>query len=189
MTNRAVASAETAESILRATTEMFADTPIADITLTRIAARSGVTVQTILRRFGEKDSVFAAAIERFAPEVFTQRGQAVPDDLNNIVDNLVGHYEQWGAMVLKMLAEQGVSPAIRANAERGAEYHRNWCARVFSGSLRGLSRTDRARRLAELTAICDLRTWEMLRLNAGLSRAQTETALREMLAPLMGGPC
>ncbi|HZQ31954.1 MAG TPA: hypothetical protein VFB19_09480 [Mycobacterium sp.] len=46
-----------------------------------MADRAGVTVQTVLRRFGDKDSLFATAVARFFEEVRAQRGQAVPNFL------------------------------------------------------------------------------------------------------------
>lgn len=62
MTTRAATAAETADKILAATKQLFTENTIAEITLAAIAQRSGVTVQTILRRFGDKDTVFAEAI-------------------------------------------------------------------------------------------------------------------------------
>jgi AcrR family transcriptional regulator len=188
MTTRAVAAAETPEKILSATIALLAERPVADITLSGIAEGSGVSVQTVLRRFGDKDSVLAAAIARFAREVFAHRGQAEPGELGDIVANLLEHYERWGGTVLKMLEQQSSAPTIGATVEGGQHYHRDWCARVFAGSLIGLTSAEQERKLAQFVAICDLRTWESLRLTTGLSRSQTETALREMLGPLMGEP-
>jgi AcrR family transcriptional regulator len=184
MTSRAAAAAQTAERITSAAMALLETEPVADITLNDIAAGAGVTVQTVLRRFGDRDSVFAAAIEGFAREVFAQRGRAPADDLEDAVTNLVDHYEQWGALVIKMITEQAASPALRATVEGGAEYHRDWCCRVFDGSLSGLPRADRTRRAAQITAICDVRTWDLLRRQSRLSRAQTHKALLELLKPL-----
>ena len=78
MTTRAVAAAETAEKILYAASHLFAENVIAEITLADIAECSGVTVQTILRRFGDKDGVFAEAMSRLGTEILSQRGQACP---------------------------------------------------------------------------------------------------------------
>lgn len=45
---------------------LFEDKAIADINLADIAARSGVTTETVLRRFGDKDAVFAAMFDKLA---------------------------------------------------------------------------------------------------------------------------
>lgn len=184
MTNRATAAAHTADRILDAAKKLFVEKVIADITLADIAARSGVTVQTILRRFGDKDSVFAAAIARFGDQVRAERNHAVPNDLDDIVANLLQHYERWGHLMVKMLGEEATNPALRDTVAAAKAYHRVWCESVFSDALADLPKTVRSRRLAQLVAICDLRTWELLHIDAGLSREQTKTALREILIPM-----
>ena len=185
MTARAASTARTAEAILAATMELFEDKPVADITLADIAAGAGVTVQTVLRRFGDKDGVFDAAIEQFTSEVFGQRGAAVGLGAREAITNLVDHYEQWGALMLKMLAEEPRTPGLRTTLDAGRAYHRTWCRDAFADALAGLPAGQRSRRLAQICCICDLRTWENLRLAAGLSRAQTELAVYEMLRPLI----
>jgi hypothetical protein len=75
---------------------------------------------------------------------------------------------------------QGIGPALG----RGRDYHRHWCETVFAATLARLSGAERNRRLAQLIAICDVRSWEVLRIRSGLSGHQTQTALREMLQPL-----
>lgn len=65
--------------------------------------------------------------------------------------------------------------------------HRDWCARVFAPALSGRTGVDRRRRLAQLVAVCDVYTWKLLRLDAGLSRRQTEIAMAELLNPMLEG--
>jgi hypothetical protein len=108
-----------------------------------------------------------------------------PNAIDDIVTNLVDNYEVSGRLVLKMLAEEATTPAVRDTLAAGRAYHRNWCRTVFSDTLAGLPRTHRDRRLAQLVAICDLHTWEILRIGSGLSRRATKLALSEMLAPLV----
>lgn len=184
MTARAESAERTAAAILDATKDLFTAQAVADITLADIAARAGVTTQTVLRRFGDKDALFAAAIAHFTAEVDGQRGRVEPDDLNGIVTALYAHYEDYGPMTLKLLSEEFSTPAARDAVAAGRRYHRSWCSTVFAGTLARFAGIDNDRRLAQLMAVCDLRTWEMLRLTAGLSRRQAELALREMLTPL-----
>jgi AcrR family transcriptional regulator len=185
MTTRAAAAAQTAEKILVATKHLFAQNVIADITLADIAKHSGVTVQTIVRRFGDKDGVFAEAISRLGTEILSQRGRVISVDLDGLLANLVEHYEAHGRLVLKMLAEELTTPAIQPALVFGRRYHRRWCETVFAASLKPLAGADKERRRAQLIAICDVRTWEALRIRCGLSRQQTQAALREMLEPLI----
>ncbi|OBF39453.1 hypothetical protein A5724_08610 [Mycobacterium sp. ACS1612] len=185
MTARAVSTARTATAILEATWELFADRPFAEITLADIAARSGVRTQTVLRRFGDKDAVFAAMFAEMGSEVVERRGRARPNVLDDVVANLVHNYELSGRLTLKMLAEEATTPAVRDILAAGRTGHRRWCEQAFSDTLAGLPRAERNRRLAQLVAICDVHTWEVLRINSGLSKRATKVALIEMLAPLV----
>jgi AcrR family transcriptional regulator len=184
MTARAQSAARTPERVVAATRELFGEKAIADITLADIAERSGVTVQTVLRRFGDKDGVWAEVFARSADEVYAQRGRVDPDSLDAVVDTLVEHYEQWGATMLKMLAEEATTPSIRPVLAEAAAYHETWCETAFFGVLASLPKGERLRHLAKLVAICDLRTWETLRLRSDLSRAETRRAIYELLEPL-----
>jgi len=185
MTARAAAAAETADKIIAATQQLFTAHLIAEITLADIAQRSGVTVQTILRRFGDKDTVFAEAISKLGTDIVSQRGEAIPNDLDDLLENLVEHYEMHGRLLLKMLAEEITTPAIQQVLASGRDYHRRWCETVFAAALEPLTGAERKRRLAQLIAMCDLRSWEVLRIRMGLSRNETRAALREMLQPLI----
>jgi AcrR family transcriptional regulator len=185
MITRAAAAAETVEKILDATKHLFTENVIAEITLADIAERSDVTVQTILRRFGDKDGVFAELISRLGAGILSQRGRVVSNDLDDLLANLVKHYETHGRLVLKMLAEELTTPAIQPTLASGRRYHRRWCETVFAATLESLTGPDQDRRRAQLIAICDVRTWEVLRIRLGLSRHQTQAALREMLEPLI----
>jgi AcrR family transcriptional regulator len=185
MTARAVTTARTATAILEATWELFADRPFAEITLADIAARSGVRTQTVLRRFGDKDAVFAAMFANLGTDVVERRGRVRPNVIDDVVANLVENYELSGRLTLKMLGEEATTPAVRDILAAGRAGHRKWCTGVFSDTLAGLPRTERNRRLAQLVAICDVHTWEVLRINSGLSKRATKVALKEMLAPLV----
>ena len=143
MTTRAATAAETADKILAATKQLFTENTFAEITLAAIAQRSGVTVQTILRRFGDKDTVFAEAISRLGDQILAQRGQAKPNDLDDLLANLVEHYETHGRLVLKMLGEESSTPAIQQVLVSGREYHRRWCERVFAATLAPLTGAER----------------------------------------------
>ena len=61
---RAEAEQVTGEAILDAALAAFAQEPFDRVTLQRIAAASGVTVQTVIRRFGSKEQLFEALGER-----------------------------------------------------------------------------------------------------------------------------
>jgi AcrR family transcriptional regulator len=185
MVARADSAAATGERILDAAVEVFWELPSDQVSLDEVARRAGVTVQTVIRRFGGRDGLFAAAAEREAERVRRQRDQAPVGDCRGAVRVLLDHYEGLGDRVLRLLAEEARVPGLREVADRGRVLHREWCARVFGPALEGHARVERRRRLAQLVAICDVYTWKLLRRDAGLSRRQTELALVELLEPLL----
>jgi AcrR family transcriptional regulator len=184
MTERARSTRETGERILDATIALFAEVPYAQLTLRAVADRADVTVQTVIRRFGDKEGLTVAAAERSRAHVSAQRSGAPVGDLAGAVDNLVTHYEVAGDLALRLLSEEQSAPQLAELAEMGRALHRDWCARVFAPTLAPLRGADRARRTAQLIAICDVYTWKLLRHDAGLSQRQVTTALIEMLEPL-----
>ena len=181
---RADAAAATGERILDAAVELFWEQPTDTFSLDDVAHRAGVTVQTVIRRFGGREGLIAAAVARESERVRTQRDEAPVGDVAVAVRVLVEHYEQTGQRVLRMLAEQSRIPTLAAIVDSGRALHRQWCARVFAPALAGRSGVDRQRRLAQLVAVCDVYMWKLLRLDAGLSRRQTELALVELLTPI-----
>jgi AcrR family transcriptional regulator len=187
MVARAEAAAATAERILDAAVEVFWELPTDKISLDEVGRRAGVTVQTVIRRFGGRDGLVAAAVERETEKVRRRRNEAVPGDSAGAVRILIDDYEVTGDPVMKMLAEEGRIPGLRAIVDGGREVHRAWCARVFAPALARLRGLERERRLAQFVAVCDVYTWKLLRRDAGLSRRQTELAMVELINPLLEG--
>jgi AcrR family transcriptional regulator len=185
MVARAASANATGERILDAAVEAFWEGPTVQLSLDDIAKRAGVTVQTVIRRFGGKDGVIAAAVERETAKVEATRDPARVTSPADAIRQLVDHYEAMGDQVIQMLAEEVRTPALRQVTESGRRSHRTWCERVFAGALVPLAGRTRDRRLAQLVAVCDVYTWKLLRRGSGLSRKQTELALLELLEPLL----
>jgi AcrR family transcriptional regulator len=184
MTARAESAAATGERILDAAIELFWERPTDRIVLREVAERAGVTVQTVIRRYGGREGLLAAAGERQIRA--TEEERAVPvGDVDAAVGVLLEHYERNGAGVLRLLAAAESSPVLAEFAERGRRLHREWCRDAFRPFLTNLTGVDHDRRLAQVVAVCDVYTWKLLRLDSGLSRRQTHLALTELLAPLL----
>ena len=178
MTARAETANATAERILQATEDLFFADPGADPSLDDIASRARTTKQTVLRRFGTKADLLAAATERATERVKAERDGVDRGDVAGAVRAVVAHYERVGDGVMRMLAEEHRSPAIKERADIGRAYHAEWCERVLRGG--------DPRRLAQLIAITDVYTWKLLRRDRGLSRKETELAMRELIEGLIG---
>jgi AcrR family transcriptional regulator len=71
-----------------------------------VASRAGVSVQTVIRRFGGKEGLLAAAVDREASRVSGRRDEARTGDVAGAVKVLVAHYEELGDRVLKLLEKR-----------------------------------------------------------------------------------
>ncbi|HEY1345803.1 MAG TPA: helix-turn-helix domain-containing protein [Streptosporangiaceae bacterium] len=185
MNARAAAAAATGERILDAAVQVFWELPTDQVSLDEVARRAGVSVQTVIRRFGGREALMAAAAARESDRVRRQRDEAPAGDVAGAVRVLVDHYEAMGDRVLRLLAEEQRAPGLRPIADMGRAAHREWCARVFAPALAGRPDSERQRRLAQIAAVCDVYTWKLLARDAGLSRGQTERALAELLTALL----
>ena len=184
MRARAEAAAETGRRIVSAMQALFAEHPYDDITLKLVAQHAGVTLQTVLRRFGSKDQLFAAAGEDARARIVAQRGEAPVDDVGGAVRNLFDHYEAWGPLSLRLSQQEERIPALAAATQDARKVHAAWVERVFATPLRG--RRGRARDVmrAQLVALTDVHVWKILRLDRGLSRPAGEQAVIELIEAL-----
>jgi AcrR family transcriptional regulator len=177
MQARAQAAQATAQAIITAARALFAERPYDQVSLPVIAERAAVTVQTVLRRFGSKEDLFAAAAQQRSGEIRADREAAPPGDLTH----LVTHYERWGDEQAYLLAQETRVAAIRAVTDAGRRYHRDWVTRAYGPALATLPPATRRRKLAQLTAVTDLATWRLLRRELGLSQDQATAAIRELV--------
>jgi AcrR family transcriptional regulator len=182
---RAEAAAETGRSILAAMQALFVEHPYDRITLEMVAAHAGVTLQTVLRRFGSKDGLFTAAAEDARGRILAQRGEAPAGDVPGAVRNLFDHYEEWGRVALRLLDQEERLADIAALTREGRRTHAEWVERVFAKAL--AARRGRARevRLAQLIALTDVYVWKILRSDRGLDRRSAEKAVIELIEGLL----
>jgi AcrR family transcriptional regulator len=186
MRARAEAAEETRRRILDAVIGLHVERYYDQVSLDDVAERAGVTVQTVLRRFGSKDRLIDAASEVVSGRVTSQRGEAPVGDIAGAVENLVDHYEEWGDSVLRLLAQEDRVPAFRRTTDAGRLLHYEWVERTFAPQLSEREGEDRRRLRTEFVAVCDVYFWKILSRDLGLSREQTELALTEMILALKG---
>jgi AcrR family transcriptional regulator len=186
MRARAEAAAETGRRILEAVIELHRERFWDQVSLEDIAERAGVTVQTVIRRFGSKERLIEAAAEEGTRQVVRQRDQAPVGDVEGAVENLVDHYEEWGDTALRLLAQEERVAPFRSITDAGRAFHHEWVERTFAPLLAKRNEEERRRLLAELIAVCDVYFWKLLRRDLGLSREQTELAITETILALEG---
>ena len=181
MRARAEQVAATRERILESALGLFGTRLYDDISLDEIATVAETTVQTVIRHFASKESLFAAMTDWASERMVARREEALPGDTAGAVHGLVDHYEEWGDVVLLVLSQEDRVPAIRPHTDEGRAYHRAWVERLLGDALAGLRGSARQRRLAKLIAVTDLYTWKLLRRDLGLNRRQAEIAIRELV--------
>lgn len=181
MKARAVAAQSTADGILDAAIELFTVKRFEEVTLDEVAGRAGVTKRTVLRRFESKDRLFVNAMDHAVDEMVRQREEAPVGDVPGAVANVVEHYERWGRNRLRLLSQEDRIELVAEHVRGGRAYHRAWVEHTFAPQLTGLRGPTRQRRIAALVAATDVYTWKLLRLDLGLSRAETERTLVEMI--------
>lgn len=177
MVARARSGQATARAIIAAARRLFAQLPYDEVSLLAVAQQAGVTVQTVLRRFGSKDQLFATAARERSEEIRAEREASAAGDISH----LVMHYERWGDEQLNLIAHEARNPAVRAVTDAGRQYHRDWVARAYGPRLKALPAPIRRRKLAQLTAVTDLAVWRLLRREQALSPSETEAAIKDLI--------
>jgi AcrR family transcriptional regulator len=187
---RMVARAEAAEAtrlrILDVAQHLFAESLYDQVSLNAVAARAGVTVQTVIRRFSSKERLFAAVAQWKSQQIRSERDQAPQGDVAGAIRNFFDTYERWGDDILNLLAQEQRAEVIRRATETGRRYHHRSVEYVFLPLLRNVPVGQRQRRLAQLIAVTDLYTWKLLRRDRGLSRQEAELAVRELATGILG---
>lgn len=177
MSTRAHSVRATGERILGAALARFSTEYYDKVTLDAIAADAGVTVQTVMRRFGSKEGLARSLTQSTAATVTAQRGDAPAGDVAGAIDNLVEHYEQVGDLAMLLLRQEERVPPIADATSIGRQLHADWVARVFAPWLDEKSSAARQLLHAQLIATCDVYTWYLLRRQSALSRSDTHLAL------------
>ncbi|GAA4410792.1 hypothetical protein GCM10023168_30860 [Fodinibacter luteus] len=186
MEGRAASAERTRERVIDAMLGRFAAQPYDRIRLEDVAGDAGVTVQTVIRRFGGKPGLLTATVEREQARVVAAREPATPGRPAGTIADLVAHYERYGALILKVYAEADRVEGLPELAAAGRRYHLDWCRRAFEDDLAGPPGSpDRARRLAQVTVACDATTWRILRQDLGLDPEQTRLTIAALVEPAL----
>lgn len=185
MDNRSAAAQETGRRILQAAVDLYMERWLEDLTLEEVAARSGVTVQTVLRRFGSKVGLIEAAGESLQQQIVDQRSQAPAGDIAGAVSNLMDHYEATGDLTLRTLAQEGRHEVLRTFAEIGRAVHRDWVETTFAPFLEELPPEGRAELVTKLVVVTDLYVWKLLRREMGNERERTERIIADMIGAVI----
>jgi AcrR family transcriptional regulator len=181
MVARAQATEQTRRQIIEAATTLFGQRPFDLVSLADVARASDLALATVVRQFETKEQLFAAAVAD-ASQVLEAQVDGMPE--NNpaaAVRRGLEGYERFGDAIVRLLAQEDRLPVVREVTEHGRREHARWVNRAFSGVLKGLDTRRRKVRLAQLMAATDVLFWKVLRRDLGLSRRETEQAIREIV--------
>ncbi|MBV9257925.1 MAG: TetR/AcrR family transcriptional regulator [Ktedonobacteraceae bacterium] len=184
-TVQAEVAALTEQRIIEAGLALFDEQWADQITLDQIAERAGVTVQTLLRRFGSKERLANAVSQEAFRRATQQRIEPPTGDLTTIVNGLVAYYEAGGERMLRGLAQEARHPQLHAIIDVARTSHREWLERAFRTYLERRNAAARARLLAQLFTLTGVYTWYQLRYESGLNQEETAHALYEMIEKLL----
>jgi len=150
------------------------------ITLESVAEDAGVTVQTIVRRFGGKAGLLSSSVETLSMQINAQR--ATPSgDLDTLIDNLFKDYERTGDAVLRLLALEPRHAALKTVLDIGRAEHRRWVAGHFAKWIDRLEPAAQKRMLDALVIATDVYTWKLLRRDMGRSMKVSALTLRSII--------
>jgi AcrR family transcriptional regulator len=180
MRARAESKTQTRESILDAFIRLSEERLSVEIVLADVAERAGVSVQTVLRHFGNRQGLFEAALERQGEQVRAERSTPV-GDAPAAVRTIVAFYDRMGEWSLRLQAQEHSDAPTRRLVQAGRRIHREWVEEVFAPQLRG--RRDRRELVDLLVVATDVLTWKILRRDGGLDR---KTTCRRMLRLVQG---
>lgn len=175
---------------MAAAQELFADASV-DFTVDRVAEMAGVSVQTVLRAFGNRDGLIMASIGTFRADHDSPEAQHIAvqpfSSTAHGVTALFDDYETIGDRVIRMLAEERRVAGFVEVAATGRAMHRRWVEDGFGPALRA----HRARRRAEVTtavvAATDVYVWKLLRRDLGLERAAAEKIVVRLVEGALTG--
>ena len=183
---RAEASEATHQRIMDALIGLVSERWSMSVQLSEVAERAGVSVQTILRRFGSRDGLFDQALAAEGAKVEAER-RAPAGEPEEALRILVDHYEKRGDGVMALLAQEATDERIRAIVTNGRAVHRDWVASVFTPWLEGIDEAERRDRMRLLIVATDVYVWKLLRRDMGLPRGEAQAHMLRLVRSTLDG--
>ncbi len=180
---RAEAAEETYRRILDAFMALARAKWLDDITLAEIAAAAGVTVQTVIRRFGGKDGLIAAFNMTVGPQIEARRRAGSASHATAIAA-LIDDYEMTGDLVVRLLAQELRHSALTPVLAHGRAKHREQTELAFRDVLDRLKGAARERHLRSLIAVTDVYVWQVFRRDMEMDRKAVTALILETVNKL-----
>jgi len=163
MSKRAESAAQTECRIFEATTKLWHERPVAEITLEAIAERASVSTRTIIRRYGSKEGLFESCIKKDSSSMETARDKAEVGDVEGAIHYLLMDYETHGDAMIRTLAVESQLEIAHRVLQAGRSQHRQWCGRIFAPFLPDIKDVHYESELTAFVAVTELYLWKLLR--------------------------
>jgi len=173
MMARADQVARNDQKIMDAVAGLWLELPLQELTLEKVAEKSGVTVRTILRKFGSKEGLIKNSIEHDGGRFTQDRMQVTPGDLPGILDALLEEYELMGDALIRTLTVEYEFPSTAEMLRKARSIHREWCEMVFEPFLPGRLSDTYETVLSSFIASTEFYLWKLMRKDLGKSPEQT----------------
>ena len=177
---RAQSAEATAHRIVEAFLERLMNQWFDEITLDVVAEDAGVTVQTVVRRFGGKEGLLANAVKSLGAQITARRASPC-GDIKQLVHNLIHDYEKTGDSVVRLLALEPRHAALKPFLDFGRSEHRRWVSTAFAQALVKLDDAQQNGALDALVIVTDVYTWKLLRRDMGRSATATAATIQSLI--------
>ncbi|HVX47525.1 MAG TPA: TetR/AcrR family transcriptional regulator [Mycobacteriales bacterium] len=184
MRARAESAQATRRRILEAAGELLKLRFRSDIRLEEIAAGAGVSVQTVVRVFGGRETLLREAIDVAVARIGASLDRADPGDVEGSISAWFDHYEELGDLVVRNLADED-DPAVGPLVRTGRTRHRHRVERQFGPQLAAVAAEQRRQTVDALVCACDVYTWKLLRRDLRRSRARAEATVAQLVRSVL----
>ncbi len=178
------ARADAAEASTRRIVEAFlkrAESEWFDkVRLEDVAADADVTVQTVIRKFGNKTGLLDAAHKHMGQSVMVRR-VTVPGNVDKAVEALMRDYEEAAPLILRLLDQEQMHPALKPVLDVGRRGHREWLEQTFAENLDALPAARRQAMLDALVVAADIYVWKLLRVDMGRPLSAYKQLVKQMM--------
>lgn len=184
---RALAAEATAQRIIEAFDRQLRERWFDEIRLEDVAQGAGVTIQTVIRRFGGKEGLLDAMHDQLGTEI-RQRREVEAGDATAAISAIVEDYEQIGDLIIRTLAQEDRYPAVRKMTDAGRDMHRQWIAGAFNPWLEALDEEARRRATDALVVAGDIYVWKLVRRDMGRPVVEYRGLVESLCAAALGVP-
>lgn len=166
--------------IVESVRDLWMEMPLPEITLEKVAEKAGVTVRTVLRKFGSKEGLLDASVKH-AAGVKMDREEVEPGNVSAAIAVLLDEYESMGDAVIRTIRAEKDVPAAAEILKVGRAKHRAWCKKAFGPYLLNETGTRREEKLLALVAATEVYLWKLLRRDLKKGRAATQRIFYQMV--------